>query len=274
MEDIKKLVQEKYGQIARESAEVEKKSGCGCGCGCDDSYTIFSEDYSGQQGYDPEADLGLGCGIPTDFIKIHKGDTVIDLGSGAGNDCFVARALVGEEGKVIGIDMTREMIALARSNAEKLGYKNVQFRFGDIENMPVTSKKADVVISNCVLNLVPDKEMAVSEICRVLKVGGHFCISDVVIKGELPEKIRNAAEMYAGCVSGALEREKYMELIAKMGFINITIHKEKEIFVPDNILAVYLSEEEIEAFRKSGTGIFSITISGEKPAKGCVCCGT
>jgi len=274
MEDVKKIVREKYGQIAKESAETEKKDSCGCGCGCSDTYTIFSESYTGKEGYDPDADLGLGCGIPTDFVHIRKGDVVIDLGSGAGNDCFVARALVGEEGKVIGIDMTKEMIELARKNAEKLGYKNVQFRYGDIENMPVTSKKADVVISNCVLNLVPDKDMAVSEICRVLKVGGHFCISDIILKGELPEKIRNAAEMYAGCVSGAMEREKYMELIAKMGFINITIHKEKEIFIPDNVLAEYLTIEEIEAFRKSGTGVFSITISGEKPAKGCVCCGT
>jgi SAM-dependent methyltransferase len=272
MENVKKLVQEKYGQIAKESATPEKK--VSCGCGCDDTYTIFSENYYGKEGYDPDADLGLGCGIPTDFVQIKKGDTVIDLGSGAGNDCFVARALVGEEGKVIGIDMTKEMIDLARANAAKLGYTNVQFRFGDIENMPVTSRKADVVISNCVLNLVPDKDMAVEEICRVLKVGGHFCISDVIIKGELPDAIRNAAEMYAGCVSGALEREKYMELIAKMGFINITIHKEKEIFILDNVLAGYLSKEEIEAFRKSGTGIFSVTISGEKPAKGCVCCGT
>jgi arsenite methyltransferase len=274
MENVKKLVQEKYGQIAKDSTEAATKSGCGCGCGCDDTYSIFSENYQGQDGYVPDADLGLGCGIPTDFAHIRKGDIVIDLGSGAGNDCFVARALVGEEGKVIGIDMTKEMIALARENAAKLGYTNVQFRYGDIENMPVTSKKADVVISNCVLNLVPDKDMAVSEICRILKVGGHFCISDVIIKGELPESIRNAAEMYAGCVSGALERDEYMELIARMGFINITIHKEKEISVPDSVLENYLSKEEIDTFRKSGTGIFSITISGEKPAKGCVCCGT
>lgn len=274
MEDVKKLVQEKYGQIAKDSTESEKKSGCGCGCGCDDTTTIFSENYQGQEGYLPDADLGLGCGIPTDFAHIRKGDVVIDLGSGAGNDCFVARAMVGEEGKVIGIDMTREMITLAKENAAKLGYTNVQFRYGDIENMPVTSKKADVVISNCVLNLVPDKDMAISEICRILKVGGHFCISDVIIKGELPEHIRNAAEMYVGCVSGALERDHYMELIAKMGFINITTHKEKEIYLPDSILANYLSKEEILTFRRSGTGIFSITISGEKPAKGCVCCGT
>jgi arsenite methyltransferase len=274
MENLKKIVQEKYGQIAKESTDNQNKESCGCGCGCSDSYSMFSESYDGQDGYAPEADLGLGCGIPTDFVKIRKGDTVIDLGSGAGNDCFVARALVGEEGKVIGIDMTKEMILLARENAEKLGYKNVQFRYGDIENMPVTSKKADVVISNCVLNLVPDKEMAVTEICRVLKVGGHFCISDVVIRGQLPEAIRNAAEMYAGCVAGALERDEYMALIEKMGFINITIHKEKEIAVPDEVLATVLSNEEIAEFRKSGTGIFSVTISGEKPAKGCVCCGT
>jgi SAM-dependent methyltransferase len=274
MESLKKIVQEKYGQIAKESAEPQNKVSCGCNCGCDDAYTIFSENYTGHEGYDPHSDLGLGCGIPTDFIKINKGDTVIDLGSGAGNDCFVARALVGEEGKVIGIDMTKEMIALARENAVKLGYKNVQFRYGDIENMPVTSKKADVVISNCVLNLVPDKDMAVSEICRVLKVGGHFCISDVVIKGNLPDAIRNAAELYAGCISGALERDHYMELIARMGFINITVHKEKEIFLPDEVLRPYLSADEIKEFRNSGTGIFSITISGEKPAKGCVCCGT
>lgn len=272
MENLKKLVQEKYGQIAKDSSETEKK--VGCGCGCDDKYTIFSENYYGKKGYSPDADLGLGCGIPTDFVNIHMGDTVIDLGSGAGNDCFVARALVGEEGKVIGIDMTKEMIELARENAAKLGYKNVQFRYGDIENMPVTSKKADVVISNCVLNLVPDKDMAFMEICRVLKVGGHFCISDVVIRGELPPAIRNAAEMYTGCVAGALSYEEYMVSIQKMGFINLTIHKEKEIFVPDMVLSDFMTKEEIMTYRNSGTGIYSITISGEKPAKGCVCCGT
>ncbi len=272
MEDVKKIVREKYGQIAKESEEPAKK--LTCSCGCKDTYTVFNENYLGKEGYDPDADLGLGCGIPTDFVAIKKGDTVIDLGSGAGNDCFVARALVGEEGKVIGIDMTKEMIELARKNAEKLGYKNVQFRYGDIENMPVTSKKADVVISNCVLNLVPDKDMAVSEICRILKVGGHFCISDIVIEGELPEKIRDAAAMYAGCVAGALQKDEYMELIARMGFININVHKLKEIEIPDDVFEEYLDKDELKAFRESGTGIFTITVSGEKPAKGCVCCGT
>jgi ubiquinone/menaquinone biosynthesis C-methylase UbiE len=272
MEDLKKIVQEKYGQIALESAEPAKK--VSCGCGCKDTYTVFSENYFGKEGYDPDADLGLGCGIPTDFVLIKKGDVVIDLGSGAGNDCFVARAMVGEEGKVIGIDMTKEMIALARLNAEKLGYKNVQFRYGDIENMPVTSKKADIVISNCVLNLVPDKDMAVSEICRVLKVGGHFCISDIVVEGHLPDNIRNAASMYAGCVSGALTKEQYMELIAKMGFININIHKFQEIKIPAEVFSQFISKEEIDEFMANGAKIYTMTVSGEKPAKGCVCCGT
>lgn len=272
MEDVKKIVREKYGQIALESAEPAKK--VSCGCGCKDTYTAFNENYIGKDGYEPDADLGLGCGIPTDFVNIKPGDTVIDLGSGAGNDCFVARALVGEEGKVIGIDMTKEMIELARKNAEKLGYKNVQFRYGDIENMPVTSKKADVVISNCVLNLVPDKDMAVSEICRILKVGGHFCISDIVVEGTLPDKIRNAAAMYAGCVSGALTKEEYMELIGRMGFINITIHKFKEIEIPHEVFSQFITKEELDDYLQSGAKIYTITVSGEKPAKGCVCCGT
>lgn len=272
MENIKNLVKEKYSQIAKESNEALKR--LSCSCGCKDTTTIFSENYYGKEGYDPDADLGLGCGIPTDFVKIKKGDTVIDLGSGAGNDCFVARAMVGEEGTVIGIDMTREMIELARANAAKLGYENVKFRIGEIESLPMTSKKADVVLSNCVLNLVPDKEMAVREICRVLKVGGYFCISDIVTHGQLPDAIRNAAAMYAGCVAGALEKDKFMELIASMGFINITIHKEREVFIPDSVLSPYLNEKEIADFRASGVGIYSLTVSGEKPSKGCVCCGT
>lgn len=268
MNRIKDLVKEKYGKIARESNTTE-----GCGCCGDGSYTNFSEKYENLEGYNPDADLGLGCGLPTEYAGIKKGNIVIDLGSGAGNDCFVASSLVGEEGKVIGIDFTREMINKSRENAEKLGYTNVQFRFGDIENMPVTSKKADVIISNCVLNLVPDKRMAFMEICRVLKVGGHFCISDVVTRGALPSVIRDAVEMYAGCVAGAMDRDEYIALIEEMGFINITIHKEKEINLPDNVLKEVISDKEIEDFRRSGTGIFSLTVSGEKPSKNCVCCG-
>ena len=199
---------------------------------------------------------------------------VIDLGSGAGNDCFVARKETGETGKVIGIDFTPEMIERARINAEKLGFHNIEFRQGDIEKMPVTSNVADVVVSNCVLNLVPDKQKAINEIFRVLKPGGHFSISDVVLVGELPDKIKNAAEMYAGCISGALQKDVYLQLVKINGFTNITVQKEKAIVVPDDILNQYLSKEEIQAFKDSGTGIYSITVYAEKPAlEKEACCG-
>jgi SAM-dependent methyltransferase len=271
MEDIKKIVQEKYSEIAEQSKLQNEQSCCGVNSGCCGvDYTIFSESYTNLEGYNAEADLGLGCGLPTEFAHIKKGDTVIDLGSGAGNDCFVARAITGDEGLVIGIDFTEAMIKKAIENNEKLGFKNVQFRFGDIEKMPVTANKADVMISNCVLNLVPDKTKAFSEIYRVLKPGGHFSISDVVLKGELPEGIKKAAEMYAGCVSGALQKDDYVSIIKNAGFKNIQIQKEKHIVIPDEILLKYLSELELNAFKESKTGIFSITVYGEKQV--CTCC--
>jgi ubiquinone/menaquinone biosynthesis C-methylase UbiE len=234
----------------------------------------MSEEYDALKGYNPDADLGLGCGLPTQFAQIQKGDTVIDLGSGAGNDCFVARAATGSEGKVIGIDFTEAMIDKARENAEKLGFNNVEFRFGDIEKIPVTANVADVVVSNCVLNLVPDKAKVFSEIKRVLKPGGHFSISDVVLEGALPEKFRNVAELYAGCISGAIQQSEYLGIIEKTGFVNVQVQKSKPIVVPDEILAQYLSAEEIKEFKQSSTGIFSITVYGEKdncctPGKGC-----
>jgi ubiquinone/menaquinone biosynthesis C-methylase UbiE len=230
----------------------------------------MTDDYAGMEGYNPDADLGLGCGLPTQFAQIKKGDVVIDLGSGAGNDCFIARSEAGENGKVIGIDFTPAMVSLARTNAEKLGFNNVEFRLGDIEQMPVTGNTADVVVSNCVLNLVPDKAKAISEIFRVVKSGGHFSVSDIVLIGELPEPIRKASEMYAGCVSGAIQKDKYLDLIAQAGFKNIVIQKEKTIFIPDDILSNYISKEEIETFRKSDNGIYSITVNAEKAND---CCG-
>lgn len=219
------------------------------------------------RGNNPDADLGLGCGIPTEFAQIKEGDTVIDLGSGAGNDCFVVRSLVGETGKVTGIDFTEAMIEKARENAEKSGYNNVEFRYGDIEKIPVTANKADVIISNCVLNLVPDKVTAFSEIYRVLKPGGHLSVSDVVIKGDLPENLKQAAEMYAGCVSGAINMEKYTVIIAECGFQKIVVQKEKAVIIPDKILLNYLNDKELEEFKNSGTGIYSITVYAEKPVK-------
>ena len=272
--DLKELVKQKYSEIALQDKETNQSSCCGSGCCSTEVYNIMSEDYNQLEGYNPDADLGLGCGLPTQFAKIEKGDVLIDLGSGAGNDAFVARHETGETGKVIGIDFTRAMIEKARSNAELRGFNNVEFREGDIEKMPITSNAADVIVSNCVLNLVPDKDAVMKEIFRVLKPGGHFSISDIVLEGVLPQTIKDAAEMYAGCVSGAIQKRVYLELIEHNGFINISIQKEKKIIIPDDILINYMSDTEIVAFNESGTGIFSITVYGEKPAACCEpgCC--
>ena len=266
---LKKLVKEKYSGIALQSKEQNETSCCGAG-GCG-TYTIMSEDYSKLEGYNSDADLGLGCGLPTEFAKIRKGDTVVDLGSGAGNDCFIARSITGEEGEVIGIDMTEVMIEKAKANAEKLGFKNVKFRLGDIEDIPLSSKRADVVVSNCVMNLVPDKKKAFAEVFRILKPKGHFSISDVVLKGDLPEGIKKETEMYAGCVSGAVKKSDYLEILSDAGFVNITVQKEKEINIPVEIIASYLSEEEIKEFREKGKGVYSITVYAERPEASCGC---
>lgn len=264
---IKEMVRQKYSEIALQDKEQNQSSCCGAGGCSTEVYNIMSDDYNELEGYNPEADLGLGCGLPTQFAHIKKGDTVIDLGSGAGNDCFVARAEAGAEGKVIGIDFTPAMIDKARANADKLGYNNVEFRQGDIESMPVAANTADVVVSNCVLNLVPNKDGVIKEIFRVLKPGGHFSISDIVLEGTLPADIREAAEMYAGCVSGAIQKEVYLELLQSNGFRNILVQKDKSIQIPDDILSQYLDQEKLLAFRQSGTGIRSITVYAEKPLK-------
>jgi SAM-dependent methyltransferase len=270
MKDLKEIVKEKYTEIAQHTKGQNQASCCGSGSSCCSNLdvSIFSENYNKIPGYFADADLGLGCGLPTEFAIIKPGDTVIDLGSGAGNDAFVARSIVGESGLVIGVDMTEAMIALANKNCDKHGFTNVQFRLGDIENMPIGANKADVVISNCVLNLVPDKKRAFAEIFRVLKANGHFSISDVVLVGELPAPIVNAAEMYAGCVSGAIQKDAYMKLIEDKGFVNIKLQKEKQIIIPDEILLDYLTEDELVDFNKSKTGIYSTTVYAEKPECG------
>ncbi|HEY9341680.1 MAG TPA: arsenite methyltransferase [Hanamia sp.] len=269
--NLKELVKQKYSEIALQDKETNESSCCGSGCCSTEVYNIMSDDYNTLEGYNPDADLGLGCGLPTQFAKIKPGDVVIDLGSGAGNDAFIARHETGETGKVIGIDFTPAMIEKARTNAEARGVNNVEFRLGDIEKMPVTSNVADVIVSNCVLNLVPNKDEVIKEIFRVLKPGGHFSISDIVLVGSLPANIQDAAEMYAGCVSGAIQKQAYLEMIDKNGFINVNVQKEKAIVLPDDILSNYLSGEEINSFKKSGTGIYSITVYAEKPL---ACCGT
>ena len=263
-EKLKEIVREKYAEIAVADAS-ENKSCCTPACCTDGNKNSMADSYQGMSGYEPSADLGLGCGLPTQFAAIHKGATVVDLGSGAGNDCFVARAETGENGRVIGIDMTAEMIKRARQNVEKLGYSNVEFRLGEIENIPVTSNEADVVVSNCVLNLVPDKSKAFQEIFRILKPGGHFSISDVVLTGPLHDSLKKVAELYAGCVSGAIPKEEYLGIIRASGFENVRIQKEKNIELPEEYLAAYLNPEEMELVRKTKPGIESISVYAEKP---------
>jgi SAM-dependent methyltransferase len=269
-QEIKEMVKQKYSEIALQDKETNASSCCGAGGSSTEVYNIMSEEYDELKGYNPDADLGLGCGLPTQFAKIKKGDTVIDLGSGAGNDCFVARAETGETGKVIGIDFTPAMIEKARANAEKRGFSNIEFREGDIEKMPVADNTADVVVSNCVLNLVPNKRAVCKEIFRVLKAGGHFSISDIVLVGCLPEKIRSAAEMYAGCVASAIDKNEYLDYIRQAGFQNITVQKDKPIIVPDDILKNYLTGEEIAIYKTNPTIIRSITVYAEKLS---CCCG-
>lgn len=258
-EEIKQVVKEKYGEIAS-----KKKEGCGC-CGTKIiDYTMFRDDYSKLDGYVADADLGLGCGVPTEYAGLKKDDTVVDLGSGAGNDVFVARSVVGEEGKVIGLDFTQEMIDKANANKIKTGYTNIEFKLGEIESMPIENDFADVVISNCVLNLVPDKGKAFNEINRILKPGAHFCVSDIVLKGELPAGLKKSAEMYAGCVAGALQQDEYLKIIEEAGFKNVDIKKSKKIVLPDELLKEYLSEVGLEEYKRNLKGIFSITVVGYK----------
>lgn len=282
--NLKNIIKEKYGAIAQQTGIqagccgtdccteeplvtiVKEKSAdsdcCDADC-CGDA--IMAEDYKTLEGYVADADLGLGCGLPTEFAQIKAGDTVIDLGSGAGNDCFVARAIAGETGKVLGVDFTEKMVEKAKSNAEKLGLDNVEFRLGDIEDLPVRDNFADVVVSNCVMNLVPDKVLAFSETYRVLKPGGHFSISDIVIKGQLPQAMQEDAEMYVGCVAGASPKEEYLKIIEDAGFQNRTIQKERKISLPDSLLEKYVSSEEIQQFKSGDSGIFSVTVYAEKP---------
>lgn len=262
--DIKEEVRKKYAEIAILPVVGNQSGCCGPADECNEIFSMVGDEYNKIEGYIADADLGLGCGVPTEYAKMKMGDTVLDLGSGAGNDVFIARSIVGDKGKVIGVDMTPEMIAKANKNKIKLGFDNVEFRLGEIENLPVEDNSVDVVISNCVLNLVPDKTKAFAEIYRVLKDTGHFCVSDIVLTGKLPEEIKNAAAMYAGCVSGALQKEEYLDIIRSTGFKNLRIDKEKIIYIPDSVFLKYICPEELKSLRASGSSIYSITVYAEK----------
>ena len=262
--ELKQIVKEHYTEIVEKSEQNSASTCCGSACGCSSDVDVMVEDYSHVKGYVKEADLALGCGIPTEFANIKAGDTVIDLGSGAGNDCFVARSIVGESGKIIGLDMTEKMIAKANANNAKLGFSNVKFVLGDIESMPIESNTADVVVSNCVLNLVPDKRKAFAEMFRVIKSGGHFTVSDIVLEGNLPEALKEVAVMYAGCVSGAIQKNEYLALLGEAGFRNVKVVKSRTTNLPDDMLLQYVSPKVIQEYKDSGAGIFSITVYGEK----------
>jgi arsenite methyltransferase len=263
-EELKELVKSTYTKVAAQSKDENAASCCGAtGCSTIDS-AVMAEDYSKISGYAPEADLGLGCGLPTEFALLKESQTVLDLGSGAGNDAFVARSVVGSTGRVIGLDFTEAMIRKARINADKLGYNNVEFRQGDIEEMPIGDNSVDVIVSNCVLNLVPDKAKAFQEMYRVMKDGGHFSVSDIVLVGPLPRSLQKQAELYAGCVSGAIQKDEYLESVKQAGFTEVTIQREKKINLPDDLLTEYLTPEEIAALKKVNGGIYSITLFGKK----------
>lgn len=221
---IKSIVKENYSKIAS-----GKK--CGCSCGCSDAKQISrSIGYSDSEMNNvPEANLGLGCGNPTALAMIKKGDIVLDLGSGAGFDVFLAAKKAGENGKVIGVDFSSEMIKKAESNAKKYGYKNTEFRFGDIEELPVEDDSVDVIISNCVINLAPDKDKVFKESYRVLKKGGKMFVSDIVLLGELTKEQKRNKELISGCVAGALQKEDYIAKIKNAGFLIKILNEDKDI---------------------------------------------
>lgn len=271
-ETIKEEIKKSYGNIAKGNNQegcCSTDSGC---CTTNEFSTSMAESYDAIDGYEKDSDLSLGCGIPTEIANIKDGDTVIDLGSGAGNDAFVARRIVGEAGKVIGIDMTPEMVIKALQNSQKLGYQNVEFVLGEIEDLQtISSSVADVVISNCVMNLVPNKQKAFNEVFRTLKTGGHFSISDIVSIGSLPNGILEAAELYSGCVAGASEKGEYLGSIKSAGFKNIQIKKVRKIDLPDGLLSKYLNPRELADFKQSGSGIYSVTIYADKLDEGSCC---
>ncbi|MFC1965061.1 arsenite methyltransferase [Chloroflexota bacterium] len=271
-EETKKVVREGYAKIAK-----RESSCCGpvCGCGCTDMQDTISKNI----GYTDEelktvpegANLGLGCGNPVALASLREGETVLDLGSGAGFDCFLAANKVGENGKVIGIDMTPEMIEKATENAWKGNYTNVEFRLGEIEILPVGDNSVDAVISNCVINLVPDKRRAFGETFRVLKPGGRLMVSDIVLLKELPDFIRNSIEAYIGCISGAMMKDEYIGIIKAAGFQEVRVIDETsfpiESMANDPTAKAIIKDLGIspEKIKEAGNTVTSIKVCAVKP---------
>ncbi len=263
-EVLKEVVREKYGAIARARTGVSCCGPSSC-CGEDLGASMIGDAYRDVAGRVPEADLGLGCGVPTEAAGLAPGQTVVDLGAGAGNDVFIARRAVGENGRVIGVDMTPAMVAKARLNAEKLGYGNIEFLLGEIERVPLPDAIADVVISNCVFNLVPDKVQAFREVWRILKPGGHFSVSDIVSTAVMPERLKEVAALYTGCVAGARPLAEYQRIVAASGFGPMEIRQQRIIDLPAAMLEQHLDGEEIAALRASGLKVLSVTLWAQRP---------
>ncbi|MBN1456050.1 MAG: arsenite methyltransferase [Methanomicrobia archaeon] len=270
-DELRKTVREGYAKIVK-----KERSCCAPVSSCCGS-TDWSEEISKKIGYTDEelksvpegANLGLGCGNPIALASLREGEIVMDLGSGAGFDAFLAAARVGNTGKVIGVDMTPEMIERARLNAEKGKYENVEFRLGEIENLPVEDNSIDVVISNCVINLSPDKERVFKEAYRVLKPGGRLMVSDIVLLKELPEPIKNSIDAYIGCISGAMMKDEYLKTIQDAGFENITIVAESSspvaCMVNDPTARAILTVIPPEKLNEIGMMVQSIKVMGRKP---------
>jgi SAM-dependent methyltransferase len=263
-EEIKDSLKERYTDIAYQSEEfIEEECGCGSGCGCHSGATDV--EYYDEPGYHPYADLGLGIGMPTRYAEIKEGQTIVDLGAGAGMDSFLAREITGPAGKVIGIDMTERMVEKARKNAEIAGYNNVEFRLGDIEKLPLSDKTAHVVLGNGIMNMVPEKKQAFSEIYRILKHHGNLSLSEIMVKGDMPKGLKIDAEMYVGCMAGSMNLEEYIQVLSDCGFEEITVKEEKKLELPDAMLHYYLPPEEAREFREGAPGIYSVTLTAEKP---------
>lgn len=271
--EIKKVVREGYAQIAR------KGSSCCAPSSCCDGSTELAEDISKKIGYQDEelksvpegANLGLGCGNPVALASLKEGETVLDLGSGAGFDCFLAADKVGKQGKVIGVDMTPEMLEKARENAQKGNYENVEFRLGEIESLPAADNSVDVVISNCVINLSPDKARVFQETFRVLKPGGRLMVSDITLLKELPDFIKNSIAAYVGCISGALMKDKYIDAIKEAGFHEVSIIDETvfpvEFMANDPTAKAIINKvgTTMEKVKDIASSVVSIKVHGIKP---------
>ena len=257
---LKSTVRDKYAALATDDDSCCGPSGDGeTGLDVD-----MSEEYS--EAIAADADLDLGCGRPTDHADLQPGEHVLDLGSGAGMDAFVARRDVGPDGHVHGVDLAEEMVEKARANANTMGYDNVTFEVGDIEDVPVEGDAFDVVLSNCVLNLVPNKEAAFAQMHRALRPGGRFSVSDIVHVGTLPPALREAAELYVGCVAGAMERNAYLDRLREVGFTGVRVATEKNISLPDGLLAEHLGNGRASAFRAGDAALQSVTVVGRRPS--------